>query len=100
MSSKNGFFEEFSGSLFRLIAVAQLSLGTSGAYFRLGSGYAYAKSERLPSFSTGSAWENQVGVGIPLGTLPPAAHISAEVTYHGSSKRQITGWTFGLAVHF
>jgi hypothetical protein len=90
---------DFQGNVYRLLASARLSIPGSPLYVRLGAGYAYASASH-GDFTSQSAYETQLGLGVGILNNLPAVKVSADLTYHQSSLVQVRGWTIGLSAKF
>lgn len=90
---------DFQGNVYRLLATARLSIPASPIYVRVGAGYAYASASH-GDFSSQSAYETQLGLGVGILNRLPMVKISADITYHQSSLVQVRGWTIGLSARF
>jgi hypothetical protein len=87
------------GNVYRFVGTARFSPPGSPVYFRIGAGFAYAAATQS-DFTSQSAYETQIGVGLGILNNLPALKITADVTYHQSSLAQVRGWTLGLSVRF
>ena len=88
-----------SGKVWRFLLIARQNLPGTQLYTFYAAGVSYTQAE-AGAFDDVSAFETQVGGGLPLTGLLGKLSPAVEVAYHNANKGQIKGFTIGVNVSF